>query len=187
MEEHWKPIPGYEGFYEASNLGSIQSLDRYSNGRKLKGKVLTKSRTGTYHAVTLYLDGKAKTVRVQYLVTLAFIGPRPKGLHILHGPKGSFDNSLDNLSYGTRSDNMIDRKRDGTDWQVNKTHCPRGHKLESPNLVKCLVKSGKGRGCLACSRGQAHVNLRRRRGLEFSEYQLKLITDDYYRQILMEV
>lgn len=28
MIEKWKDIPGYEGFYQASNLGRIRSLDR---------------------------------------------------------------------------------------------------------------------------------------------------------------
>ena len=29
MTEEWKPISGYEGFYEVSNLGNIRSVDRY--------------------------------------------------------------------------------------------------------------------------------------------------------------
>lgn len=28
MEELWKPIEGYEGLYEVSNLGRVRSLDR---------------------------------------------------------------------------------------------------------------------------------------------------------------
>ena len=28
MEEVWKDIPGYEGFYQASNEGEIKSLSR---------------------------------------------------------------------------------------------------------------------------------------------------------------
>ena len=37
--EIWKPISGYEGFYEVSNLGRIRSLERIvecSDGRKRK-------------------------------------------------------------------------------------------------------------------------------------------------------
>lgn len=30
MEEIWKPIPGYENRYEASSLGNIRSIKRYS-------------------------------------------------------------------------------------------------------------------------------------------------------------
>ena len=35
-KEIWKPIKGYEGLYEVSNLGRVRSLDReiiYKNGR----------------------------------------------------------------------------------------------------------------------------------------------------------
>ena len=28
MEEVWKPIEGYDGLYEVSNLGRVRSLDR---------------------------------------------------------------------------------------------------------------------------------------------------------------
>ena len=44
MEEIWRDIKGYEGYYMVSNLGRVKSLDRYilkSNGRKEfnKGKI----------------------------------------------------------------------------------------------------------------------------------------------------
>ena len=29
MKEIWKPIAGYEGLYEVSNLGRVKSLERY--------------------------------------------------------------------------------------------------------------------------------------------------------------
>lgn len=29
MEEVWKDIKGYEGYYQVSNLGRVKSLDRY--------------------------------------------------------------------------------------------------------------------------------------------------------------
>ena len=35
MEEIWKPIEGYEGFYEVSNMGRVRSVNRIIN---LKGK-----------------------------------------------------------------------------------------------------------------------------------------------------
>lgn len=40
MEEIWKDIPDWEGFYQASNYGRIRSLDREINKHKLKGRVL---------------------------------------------------------------------------------------------------------------------------------------------------
>ena len=46
MEEIWKEIPGYEGYFEVSNLGNFRSKDRmvpYKSGstlRKYPGKLL---------------------------------------------------------------------------------------------------------------------------------------------------
>ncbi len=47
---------------------------------------------------------------------MIFLGDRSsEGLIVLHGDKGKLDNSLENLSWGTYSDNNgLDRVRDGT-------------------------------------------------------------------------
>jgi len=59
-------------------------------------------------------EGKYKTFKVYALVAAAFIGPRPPGLDVRHGPAGTGDDSAQNLSYGTRAQNEQDKKRDGT-------------------------------------------------------------------------
>ena len=65
-EEIWKPISGYEGIYEVSNLGRVRSCDRfvaYNNGRKhkRKGKVLSQSYDAQkYYKVGLCKNGKQK-------------------------------------------------------------------------------------------------------------------------------
>ena len=41
MKEQWKPVVGYEGNYEVSNLGRVKSLPR--NGT-IKKKTRTKSK-----------------------------------------------------------------------------------------------------------------------------------------------
>lgn len=44
QEEIWKDIPNYEGYYQASNLGRVRSLDRVVINKgfpaRLKGMVL---------------------------------------------------------------------------------------------------------------------------------------------------
>lgn len=42
FNEVWKPIKGYEGLYEVSNLGNVRSLDRYIETKK--GKCFRKGR-----------------------------------------------------------------------------------------------------------------------------------------------
>lgn len=45
MKEIWKDIPGYEGLYQASNLGRIKSLKRiakkeYNNNRIVHERIM---------------------------------------------------------------------------------------------------------------------------------------------------
>jgi NUMOD4 motif len=49
MTEHWRPIAGWEGFYEVSDRARVRSLDRViirSDGRpyRAKGRVLCPQR-----------------------------------------------------------------------------------------------------------------------------------------------
>ena len=70
MEEIWKDIEGYEGFYECSNLGRVRSLNRVDckNNRR-KGIILVSNkRKGEYHSVSLSKDGKIKSHSVHRLV-----------------------------------------------------------------------------------------------------------------------
>jgi len=53
-------------------------------------------------------DGKNRTYEVQRLVALAFLGPRPEGHETRHLDGNRLNNRLDNLAYGTRSQNQLD-------------------------------------------------------------------------------
>jgi hypothetical protein len=112
--ETWKPIPDYEGVYEASDLGRI---------RRVGGKVLSanpKNQHG-HLAVTMCKDGKQKYLYVHHLVLAAFVGPRPEGMLGLHGPGGTEDNSISNLRYGTRAENSADMFAFGNPNPARKT------------------------------------------------------------------
>lgn len=115
MSETWKDIPGYEGDYQVSDMGNVRSLDRVvfqANGcRKRKGQLLKPSTVSGYLHVVL---GRQHSYLIHSLVAAAFIGPRPAGCDVRHGPGGKLDNRAVNLSYGTRSENNNDRWRDGT-------------------------------------------------------------------------
>src|SRR5690625_4944484 len=81
-KEVWKPVIGYEGYYEVSSLGRVRSLDRHiekSNGvvQFWKGRMV---KLGTdkdgYKTLTLRRDHTDSFRRVSRLVTEAFI-PNP--------------------------------------------------------------------------------------------------------------
>ncbi len=61
-------------------------------------------------------DGIRTMMSVHSFVAKIFLGDRSsEGLIVTHGDKGKLDNSLENLSWGTHSDNNgLDKERDGT-------------------------------------------------------------------------
>jgi len=125
LYERWLPVVGYEGLYEVSNHARVRSLDRwvvYSNGVKrfYKGKLLKPALLKKGYA-TVALGKDHRNKYVHRLVAEAFLGPCPEGMEVLHGPNGVADNSVNNLSYGTRRQNMQDKLRDGT--QPRGTQC----------------------------------------------------------------
>lgn len=117
MTEIWRPIADYEGLYEVSNLGRVKSLKRQTRaGQWVHERVLkVLHASNQYQQVCLWKNGKSKRVLVHRLVAQAFLGPCPLGCVVCHGAAGKHVNSVDNLSYGTRSkNNKQDKLRDGT-------------------------------------------------------------------------
>jgi hypothetical protein len=117
--EEWRPVVGFEGYYEVSSLGAVRSLDRSTqdargSGRRHVGKILKPSihRDG-YCYVKLHARGIAKTVRIHGIVAAAFIGPRPAGKQVNHISGDKLDNSIQNLEYVTPSENMRHAFRTG--------------------------------------------------------------------------
>ena len=110
MEEIWKDVVGYEGYYQVSNLGRVRSLDRIaSNGRKVKGKILsTKVNTPPYYPrVSLSVNGKMKLVQVHRLVAQAFVyNPDPEHkTQVGHKDESRTNNRADNLEWVTPKEN----------------------------------------------------------------------------------
>jgi len=110
--EIWKPVVGYEGLYEVSNLGRVRSLTRLETYfsrtlgeclRTSKGRILRPSPTRDgYLLVVLYRSGKQKYVYVHRLVMAAFVGACPSELQINHKDENTFNNCLENLEYCTQ-------------------------------------------------------------------------------------
>lgn len=169
MIEEWRPVLGWEGLYEVSNLGEVRSLDKtYPNTltggtSTFKGRVLKpKTDRGGYLVVGLARNGAIKTKTVHRLVAIAFLD-NPNNLPlVLHGPKGKLNNSIENLRWGTNSDNMYDKRRDGTDHMLNRTHCPQNHEYTEENTV---LDSGS-RKCLICLRERSRRAYWRKRDRE---------------------
>lgn len=139
--ERWVPVLGREGCYEVSDHGRVRSVKRTlvkSDGRKYtvgeRVRKLHSDQSGRLH-VGLSRNGKMKTYRVHRIVLEAFVGTCPEGKEALHWDDDSSNNRLENLRWGTKSENSFDKIRNGNDQNVNKTRCPQGHEYSGWNLI----------------------------------------------------
>lgn len=108
--EIWKPVIGYEGLYDVSNLGRIRSVDRVVQqaGKisHLKGHIMAQSvdKDG-YLRCSLSKNGKRKTYPVHRIVLNAFV-PNPEGKpHVDHINTIRDDNRVENLRWATQTEN----------------------------------------------------------------------------------
>ena len=109
-QEVWRSVPGFDGWYEVSNLGRVRSWRtraklcwRAEKPRLLKGGL----NPDGYRIVKLThaVLGKLVVV-VHHLVLAAFIRPRPDGMVCDHLNANRADNRLENLRWVTPSENI---------------------------------------------------------------------------------
>lgn len=154
MTDQWRPIAGYEGMYEVSDDGRVRGYRRVVGAANGKTKViqpkpltLTPLKSG-HLSVEVHRGNIRKRFLVHRLVLEAFIGPCPDGFEGCHRNGVSSDNRIQNLYWGTRSDNMHDAVRHGTHHWARRTECERGHEFTPENTRP--RRGGSGRECLAC-------------------------------------
>lgn len=101
--EIWKPVPGFEGLYEVSNLGRLKSYKQDPRGKILN---LTNAK-GDYLRVVLQGIGKQrKSTSVHRLVAEAFI-PNESGLpEVNHKDGNRQNNKAENLEWCTTAENI---------------------------------------------------------------------------------
>ena len=139
MSENWRPVVGWEGIYEVSDLGRVRRAGR----GVLTGGI---DRYG-YRFVDLNDHGRRQSARVHRLVGDAYLGPLPDGLETRHLNGDRTDNRLANLAYGTHSQNTLDMVAHGRHKSAAATHCPRGHAYADDNLV---IDARGARNCRLC-------------------------------------
>ena len=112
--EEWRPISGFEGIYEISNLGRIKRIGPWSDGRmrkphicKLKEKLVPKGQK-TYLSIMLSKDRGRTYHQVHRLVLTAFVGPAPSPKHHANHKNGNtLENTPENLEWVTPSENQF--------------------------------------------------------------------------------
>jgi len=152
--ERWLPVVGYEGLYEVSDQGRVQSLDRVSKERRLKGRILKGGLSSNKRlTINLCRDGVQRSRMIYQIMMEAFVGPYPEGMEIRHLDGDPANCALENLRYGTRSENRRDSVVHGTHYQSKKTHCPYNHEYTEENTR--INKKG-ARYCVTCMNHRNH-------------------------------
>lgn len=118
MTEQWKPIPGYEGLYDASSFGRIRSAPGKTTSsarfpvRVWKSRIMKEkhplSRKRQDARVSLWKDGVQQDHLVSRLVASAWIGPPDPGMTVNHINGDWTDNRPDNLEWLSIQDNIQD-------------------------------------------------------------------------------
>lgn len=128
MKEVWKDIPDFPG-YQVSNTGKVRSFWRkqkkfgvYGGTERIlcsepQHELLQSDDGNGYMKVYLQNDHQRRCIKVHRLVAEAFIPRTSEDFdtvdHILSGREGKLDNSVDNLRWISRRENIQKAYRDG--------------------------------------------------------------------------
>lgn len=170
MIEKFKPVKGYTGIYEISNMGRVKSLSRVverkdGNSRVTEDRIILPFITKCgYHQIVLCKDGVRKKYYIHRLVANAFIENPDKLPIINHKDENKLNNRVDNLEwcsayynlrYGKMQAklvkiNVIDSKGDIVEVVEGIRECERKYSI-SKYLIKQssngkdLIREGKNK------------------------------------------
>ena len=162
--ETWKPIYGFEGWYEISSDGRVRSLDRVITHSKDKtwgvskiqvndGQII-KSATNNkgYYYVRLYKNSKYYKRYVHRLVAESFIPEHKKSYKVVNHINGNHqDNRPENLEWCTQKYNIQQAFKNG----LVKTR----KMIRSTNILTGETKEYKGVSIAAKELGVSHSGI----------------------------
>lgn len=158
VPERWKPIIGYEGFYEISNYGRILSLERVdTNDHPVVEKILLPDLAKGYFRVTLCKDNAVNKRRTCHVLVAEHFIDNPDNLPCVNHDDGIKTHNVEfNLIWCTYSENTQHAYRTGL-IKPGKPFLGRIGKLH-PGSMPVLQSSNEGlpikeweSACLAAS------------------------------------
>lgn len=166
--EVWKDVLGFQGIYQASNLGRIKSF-KYGREKILKPRINARG----YFLVMLCKDGVQKNHYIHRLVYEAFNGKIPQGLVVNHLNEIKTDNRLENLEICTHKENI--------NYGTCKARISASKKGKNNPMFGKKRSEETKRKISASKRGKKHTEERKRKMSE--AHKGKKLSEEHKRKI----
>lgn len=188
--EIWKPIPGYEGYYEASTEGRIRSVDRDVNHGNYtytrKGRLRIPFDNQGYDNLTLNKDKVGTTFPVHRLIAMTFISNPENKPCVNHIDGNKRNNCVENLEWATYSENSLHAlEHHLVDIEAVRANALKGADASSIRVMCEDTGEVFGSIIAACRRinsecivSNIHANRRSHRG---KGWLFTKISEDYYQ------
>lgn len=183
-EEVWKDIPGYEGYYQASTLGRIRSVDRiyFNQGIKRMYKkkgVMRKAQKNIhrygYYELILKKGNSAIRHKLHRLIAMTFI-PNPNNYpQVNHIDGNKANNTVENLEWCTANYNINHALRTGLankEYRMCRIQC-----IDTGEMFKSVVHASKE---LHCDRKGIFKSLKNNKPIK--GHLFRRITEEEYRK-----
>ena len=146
--EQWRPVEGFEGYYDISSYGRLRSYSRARHfGRELKPENATinafyVSGSG-YPSYCLYKDGTKHRASAHRLVAVAFL-PNPDLLPEVNHLDGNKENNYyENLEWTTKVGNMRHAYQTGLARSGERHYLARHTKEMALMVAGALIAGGR--------------------------------------------
>jgi len=141
--ETWKDIPGHEGFYQASSLGRIRSLDRfvyseYRTTQFFKGRILKQRLCPKQGYLRVSLGVKTKFFSHR-LIAETFLENKDGKKTVNHVDFVKHNNVITNLEWASQKENIIHSYLAG---RYNNINHPKGKDHKNSKKINQLDISG---------------------------------------------
>lgn len=158
--EIWKDIKGYEGLYQVSNLGRVKSLTRTYKCSRIKEHIVEPhiEKVSGYYKFVLWKQGKFKNHFLHRIVAISFLD-NPNNYPIINHIDGDkLNNSIDNLEWCTRKENVQHAYKNGLMTTKKVCKCDiNDNVIEIYESIKEATRKNKTTHIVDCCKGKRNT------------------------------